>query len=218
MNLDTDNATQKNLKYISPEGLRQDSAHTYLHPRLQSGGHPNLNVLVEHQVIRVLFDGNTASGIEIQPNPMFSNDTTVQSVKAKRMVVVSSGALGTPPVLERSGVGNPDVLKAAGVDVVSEVPGVGENYMDHLLLTYPYQSSLLPNETVDALYGGREDLNELIAENAPILGWNAADVTAKIRPSDDEAAALGPEFLEAWNEDFKNEPNKPIVIITSLNG
>lgn len=169
-------------------------------------------------MIRVLFDKKKAVGVEIRPNPTFSDSTTVKSIKAKKMVIVSAGALGTPSILERSGVGNPKILKTAGVDVVADVPGVGENYMDHHLLTYPYRSSLLPNETVDALYGGREDIPTLIANNASILGWNAADVTSKLRPSDGEAAALGPAFLKAWNKDFKKIPNKPVVIVTSLNG
>ncbi len=49
-------------------------------------------------------------------------------------LVLSCGAYGTPLVLERSGIGNPDVLRAAGVDVVHELPGVGENLHDHPLV------------------------------------------------------------------------------------
>ncbi|RDL34680.1 Uncharacterized protein BP5553_07808 [Venustampulla echinocandica] len=218
-NLDTSNATQRNLRFISPEGLRQDAAHTYLHPRLQDGKHKNLHVLVEHQVIRVLFENKKATGVEYQPNSAFHNGTpTVKTIKSNKLVVVSAGALGTPLVLERSGVGDPAILAKAGVDVVAEVPGVGRNYMDHHLLTYPYRSSLLPNETFDAVYGGRVDIGQLIATNNSILGWNAADVTSKLRPSDAEASTLGPAFLQAWNKDFKNVPNKPVSIITSLNG
>jgi alcohol oxidase len=47
---------------------------------------------------------------------------------AKRMVVVSAGALGTPSVLERSGVGNKDILSKLDIPVVSDLPDVGENY------------------------------------------------------------------------------------------
>lgn len=90
--------------------------------------------------------------------------------------------------------------------------------MDHHLLTFAYRSSLLPSETVDAFYGGRVDINQLIAKNDRMLGWNAADVTSKVRPTSSEATALGPAFEEAWNRDFKNAPNRPVVITTSLNG
>ena len=47
------------------------------------------------------------------------------------MVVLSSGTLGTPQILERSGVGNGDLLRQLGIKVVSNLPGVGEEYQDH---------------------------------------------------------------------------------------
>lgn len=52
-------------------------------------------------------------------------------VKARKMVVLSSGTLGTPQILERSGVGNGELLRQLGVKVVSDLPGVGEEYQDH---------------------------------------------------------------------------------------
>ncbi|SPN99284.1 related to choline dehydrogenase and related flavoproteins [Cephalotrichum gorgonifer] len=203
MDLDTNNAVYRNLRTISPSGLRQDAAHCYLHPRLSNGKHPNLHVLVEHQVLRVLFDNKRAVGVELEPNPRLQGDSTrsVQIVRARKMVVVSSGALGTPLVLERSGVGDPEILGRAGVEVVADVPGVGRNYMDHHLLTYPYKSSLLPEETLDALYGGRVDIETLIQTNDKMLGWNAADVTSKVRPSDADVATLGPAFQDAYPGD-----------------
>lgn len=219
--LSTINATQRNLRYVSMEGRRQDAASNYLHPRLADGHHPNLHVLTEHQIVRVLFDGKRASGVEFRPNPLFTNGTasdTVQTVRAKKLVVVSCGAMGTPLVLERSGVGDPKVLANAGVDLVANVPGVGAEYQDHHLLTYAYYSSLQPNETFDAVYTGRQDVNELIKNNDPIMGWTAADVYSKLRPSDAEAKALGPAFERAWKRDYKTSLTKPLSMITSLNG
>lgn len=48
-----------------------------------------------------------------------------EQVKARKMVVLSSGTLGTPQILERSGVGNGEILKELGIKVVSDLPGVG---------------------------------------------------------------------------------------------
>lgn len=221
-NLDSDNGVQPALRFIGPDGRRQDTAHKYLHPRLQDGKHPNLNVLVESQVVRVLFEGKRASGIEYQPNPRFQTNITAQSgpssIKARKLVIVSAGALGTPLILERSGLGDPEILSRAAVPIVAEVPGIGKDYQDHHLLGYPYQTSLLPNETADAVVGGRLNVAELIASDASILGWNAQDVTAKLRPTDEEVAALGPEFITAWNRDFKNNLNKPLVLMALVSG
>ncbi|KAL4892351.1 GMC oxidoreductase-domain-containing protein [Aspergillus ambiguus] len=216
--LETINATQRNVRYVSIDGKRQDAASNYLHPRLEDSEHPNLHVLTEHQVVRILFDEKRASGIEIRPNPLFANGGDVQKVMARKLVVVSCGAMGTPLVLERSGVGDPKILSDAGVDIVAKVPGVGAEYQDHQLLTYPYYSSLRPNETFDAVYTGRRDVDELVKNGDPIMGWTAADVYSKLRPGDHEIKALGPAFERAWNRDYQDCVTRPLSIITSLNG
>lgn len=101
----------------------------------------------------------------------------------KKTAVLSAGALGTPGILERSGIGNPDVLKRAEVPLVATVPGVGENYLDHHIMLYPYKTNLGPHETMDALLGGRLDTGDLIAKNDPILSHNGVDVQCKLRPA-----------------------------------
>lgn len=183
--------------------------------------HPNLHVLVESQVIRIIFDGDTASGVVFQPNIEFqpeAEDASIRTVRARKSVVAACGALGTPPLLERSGLGDPEVLKKAGVPVVASIPGVGHQYEDHHLLTYSYKTALNPGETVDEILQGRIDPGELIKKNDKILGWNAQDVTCKLRPADSEVAALGPEFQAAWDQDFKNAPTKPLMLMTLING
>lgn len=216
-NLDANNGVQRARRFISPDGKRQDAATRYLHPRLQDNKHPNLHVLLEAQVMRVLFDNKRAVGVEYRPNPDFQSGAItlplVRGIKARKMVIISCGACGTPLVLERSGVGDPETLTRAGVQLVADVPGVGHEYEDHQGLLYPYKSNLAPEETVDALVGGRLDPGDLIKNNAKILGWNAQDVTCKVRPTDAEVAALGPEFQVAWNQDFKDNPNRPLALM-----
>lgn len=56
------------------------------------------------------------------------NDEGSRTVRARRLVVVAAGALGSPSILERSGIGAKRVLEAAGVEQVVDLPGVGENY------------------------------------------------------------------------------------------
>ncbi|KAK7753399.1 hypothetical protein SLS62_004690 [Diatrype stigma] len=220
-NLESVNAVQRAFRYVSPDGKRQDTAHGYLHPLLQDGKHPNLHVLVESQVLRVTFDGTRASGVTYRPNAAFQPtgaNGPSRTVKARRRVVVACGALGTPPLLERSGVGDPEVLKKAGVSVVASVPGVGYQYEDHHLLLYSYKMDFSVEDTLDALAQGRLNIEELMKNNDKLLGWTGQDLTGKIRPTDADVAALGPEFQAAWDRDFKNSPTKPLMLLSIING
>ncbi|RYP08362.1 hypothetical protein DL764_001931 [Monosporascus ibericus] len=217
-NLDDVNGVMRARRYVGPDGRRQDTAHIYLHPRLQDGKHPNLHVLfVESQVERVIIEGGRATGVAYRPNPAFqstagSSEASSRIVKARKMVILCAGAFGTPLLLERSGVGSPQVLERAGVQLLADVPGVGHDYLDHQSMMYPYKSSLSPGETSDGINSGRLDPGELIANNDPILSWNAVDAQAKLRPTDADIASLGPEFQEAWDKEFKNAPDKPLMI------
>lgn len=212
-------------RYVSPDGKRQDAAHRYIHPLLQDGQHPNLHVLLESKVIRVLFDESSpprAIGIEYKPNaerqPELSLSKPVhKTIKAKKLVVVTAGALGTPQVLERSGVGNPEILKKLEIPVVADVPGVGENYQDHHLLLYPYKSNLDEAETLDGILSGRKDFVKALGEKDPMLGWNGIDICAKLRPSEKEIAQMGPEFKKDWDKFFANYPTRPLMLCGVVN-
>jgi len=224
--LESNNGVQRALRYVSPDGKRQDVAHAYLHPRLLDDRHPNLHVLVESRVTRILSEGKKAIGVEYvqkagsiaTPDPHNPGTRgSPRSIRARRLVIASSGACGTPPLLERSGIGHREILERAGVDLVAHVPGVGEGYSDHELLVSSYRSSFTPEETLDALLRGDLDQEELIRNNDSILSWNSVSITSKVRPTEAEVAALGPEFEEAYNRDFKNNLNKPLCLLTMMN-
>ncbi|KAM3077347.1 hypothetical protein ACMFMG_006697 [Clarireedia jacksonii] len=213
-------------RYVSPEGKRQDAAHAYVHPLLQDGKHPNLKILSESKVIRVLFDDATpprATGIEYMPNKDFQ--PTIQlskpvhyTVTASKLVVVSAGALGTPQILERSGVGNPEILEQVGVKCLVDLKGVGENYQDHHLILTPYKTSLDESETLDGILSGRKDFVKALGEKDPMLGWNGIDVCAKLRPTPSEVASLGASFQSDWDRDFAPHPSKPLMLCGAVNG
>lgn len=219
--LDTNDGFGRWLRYVGPDGRRQDTAHAYLHPKLDGGKHPNLHVLVESQVLRVLFEETTAVGIEYRPNPEFQTDmpptlTPARTVRARQMVILSCGALATPLLLERSGVGDAHILQRAGVPVVADLPGVGHDYQDHHLVCYPYKTDLEPEETLDGIITRREDHQALIDSNARIIGWNGTDIGSKLRPTEAEVTALGSAFREAWDRDFKNVPSKPLMLMAAF--
>lgn len=222
--LDANNCCERSLKYISPEGKRQDSAHTFLHPKLQDGEHSNLHVLTETKVIRVVFDENkNARGVEVTPNPDFQLETAVtkqpkQVIKARKLVVVSCGANGSPSVLERSGIGGKEILEKAGVALVSDLPGVGENWQDHNLILLPFKTCLDPRETSDSFISGRVTEEDLRNSNDKMLGWNSVEVSAKLQPSEADRERLDKDLLAAWERDYKDKPNRPMMLMAIING
>jgi choline dehydrogenase len=104
-------------------GRRLSAARAYLHPAMRR---PNLEVRTRALVHRVLFDGKRAVGVEYQ-----HGRGPVQQVHAGT-VVLCGGAINSPQLLQLSGVGNAAELNALGIDVVQDLPGVGENLQDHL--------------------------------------------------------------------------------------
>ncbi|KAK4211453.1 GMC oxidoreductase-domain-containing protein [Rhypophila decipiens] len=225
--LDSNNGYQRWLRNNSPEGKRQDTAHTYLHPLLQDGNHPNLHVLVEHKVVRVILDDdeNQAKGVEFIPNPDFITEIPApapgipRKVTARKIIILSAGACGTPGILERSGVGNPEILTKAGVEKVRvDLAGVGHDYQDHHLTVATYKTCLGEEDTPDKLYAGVVTPEALIEQENPMRRWNAVDIAAKIRPTEEEVSALGEEFEKAWERDFKGNENKPMMLSAVLAG
>jgi len=101
-------------------GRRWSSAMAFLR---EAEKRPNLTVLTERKVARVLFEGRKAVGVAML-------DGTVH--RANREIVLSAGAIATPRLLQLSGIGNGEHLSSLGIDVVADLPGVGENYQDHL--------------------------------------------------------------------------------------
>jgi alcohol oxidase len=193
-----------------------------LHPKLQGKDYPNLHVLVEKQVVKVLFDDNKrAVGVEYQTNPRFLPNpeflstayTARRTIHARKLVVVSAGANATPGILERSGIGDSKVLQGAGIKVVEDLPGVGNDYQDHHLSLWAYRTNLTPSETINGYQDGRVNIDEAIKNSDELLGTNAMDAQGKFRPTEAEVEALGPEFKKAWDRDFKDAPDRPLMIL-----
>lgn len=211
------NGAMRSMCYLDQDGRRQDTANKYLKPRLQDGSHPNLHVLLQSQVDRILFEDKKAVGVVYRTNPTYATQDdadTTQVVKAKKMVVLSAGSMSSPLILERSGIGNPEILGRAGVPLVADVPGVGADYEDHASVMYGYRSKLEPEETLESLISGRLAMEPLIASRDGRLSWNGIDVQAKLRPSENDLASLGPQFQAAWETMFKNVPDKPLMVIS----
>jgi choline dehydrogenase-like flavoprotein len=115
-------------------------------------------------------------------------------------------------VLERSGIGAFNVLRRAGIPTIIDLPGVGRGYQDHNAAVFPYKTNLAPHDTLDGILSNRVDIDHLVSTNDKILGWNGIDVASKIRPTEADVDALGPVFRKAWDRNFKDFPDKPMII------
>jgi choline dehydrogenase len=106
-------------------GRRWSAADAYLHPAIQR---PNLTVRTGALTTRVLIEGGRATGVE------YRSGGRVHTVRARREVVLSGGAVNTPQLLLLSGIGPAGHLREVGVDVVHYLPGVGGGLQDHPLV------------------------------------------------------------------------------------
>ncbi|KAB5580150.1 alcohol oxidase-like protein [Coniochaeta sp. 2T2.1] len=231
-NLRDSNGVQKWLRTVTPDGYRSTAAKGYIHPLLRDGKHPNLHVLTETHVVRVIIEGGEgegeqkrAVGVEVTPNGKFSvvlpgagGPGAKTALKARKLVVLSAGGLGSAPILERSGVGSAEVLKRAGVEVVKDLPGVGFAYQDHPFSTSVYKTNFSPEETMDLFYTGQRDVEQAIAEKNPMLRTNGIDYGSKLRPSEEDVERMGPEFKAYWEDHFKDEPNRPMMFCGTMAG
>jgi choline dehydrogenase len=112
------------------DGVRWSAANAYLKPAMRR---PNLAVETEALVYRVDLDGHAATGVT------YVRGGQPASVQARREVILAAGSIGSPHLLQLSGIGPGAVLKDAGLTVLHELPGVGENLQDHLELYVQYR-------------------------------------------------------------------------------
>ena len=106
-------------------GVRWNTSKAFLRPAL---ARPNLQVWTGATTTRVLVEGGRAIGIEVLP----AGGGAPLRPRATHEVVLSAGAIGTPQILQLSGIGPGAVLQAQGIEVIHDLPGVGENLQDHL--------------------------------------------------------------------------------------
>ena len=110
---------------------------------------PNLRVFILAQVKKIRMDGLRAAGLELQ---IGGDDVQID---AATEIILASGAIGSPQILQLSGIGAGALLKEHGIDVVHELPGVGENLQDHLQVRSAYKVHGVPtlNERANSLLG-----------------------------------------------------------------
>jgi choline dehydrogenase len=125
-NADFNGKTQEGAGFFQTttrRGRRASSAYSYLRP---ATGRSNMHVETSALAQRILFDGRRAKAVEYRQNG------NLRTARARKEVLVSSGAYNSPQLLQLSGVGPADLLKTHGINVVLDAAGVGNDLQDHL--------------------------------------------------------------------------------------
>ncbi|KAI0768758.1 alcohol oxidase-like protein [Trametes elegans] len=198
-------------------GRRADVPHHFVYNQMRRN--PNLHLYVGCSVRRVIIEDGQAVGVEYTYNPRVRTADNVPRVaRASRMVVVSAGTMGSPGILERSGIGAKSVLKRVDVEQIVDLPGVGENYSDHPAVFLPFHAKE-GTVTLDGIV--RDDPVEIqkwtpqwLSTGKGLMSSNGVDGCGKVRPTPQELQAIGPDFKDKWDS-FYAGSDKPVVLIGS---
>lgn len=193
-----DNEGVSYFKVNQKNGIRWNTAKAFLRPAL---GRTNLTVETGAHVRRVDITELRATGVT------FDQNGTTRRIKARREVILSAGSVGSPHILELSGIGRGDVLQKAGIPVVLERRQVGENLQDHLQLRCAYKVSGIRtlNEQASTLTGkAMIGLEYLLRRSGPMsMAPSQLGVFTRSDPSFDTANLqyhVQPLSLEKFGE------------------
>ena len=179
-NADVNGEDQEGVSYYQltvKNGQRCSAAVAYLHPAM---GRANLKVETHALTTRVIFEGKRAVGVEYLQNGVR------KIAKARREVILAGGAINSPQLLQLSGVGPGELLRDHGIEVVADLPGVGENLQDHYVMAVTYRLKA-GTVSVNELTKGPRFLGEVLKyafQRKGLLTLSAAHVAAfcKSRP------------------------------------
>jgi choline dehydrogenase len=165
------------FQLFTRNGWRHSSAVAYLKP---IRNRPNLQVETDAQATAILTEGRRAVGVR------FKQRGEMREVRAAREVILSAGALQSPQLLQLSGIGPAGLLQGHGIDVVHDLPGVGQNLQDHLQFRLMYRVSkpITTNDDLRTLSGqARIGLKWLINGTGPLgIGINQGGLFTRILP------------------------------------
>ncbi|MBU9731531.1 GMC family oxidoreductase [Klebsiella variicola] len=114
------------------DGKRSSAANCYLHPIEKR---KNLTVITDVQVMRVVFENKRAVGVELK------TESSTSTVMARREIILTAGAIGTPKIMLHSGIGAKEELQQKGISLTADSPEVGKNFQDHLDVFMIYELS-----------------------------------------------------------------------------
>ena len=111
---------------IAADGTRVSAARAFLHP---ASSRPNLTLLLNTNVVKLNFKGTHCVGVKLM------TAGAIRDIAADKEVILAAGSINSPKLLMLSGIGEAKALSSLGIDIVENLPGVGENLQDHVLLS-----------------------------------------------------------------------------------
>ena len=207
-NPDYNSSDQEGVGYFQltlDKGRRCSSAVAYLKP---ARNRKNLTIITHAQVERLLVEQGEAKGV------VANIKGQSQTIRARREVILSAGAIGSPQILMLSGIGDAQELKAKGIEPICDLPGVGKNLQDHLQARPVFKTNLstINIETNNIFKQGLIALQYAISQTGPMtmaasLGTGflktdpmlaTPDVQFHIQPFSASAPADGPHKFSAF--------------------
>ena len=209
-NTDYNGASQEGVGYFqltTRNGRRCSAAVAYLKPARKR---PNLSVITRASTRRVVFEGRRASGVLYT-----TKGGEPRVVRARREIVLSAGAIGSPQILMLSGIGPAQHLVDFGVEPLVDAPGVGENLQDHLQarLVYKCNEPTLNDEVRSYFDQARIGLKYIMFRAGPMtMAASLAVGFMKTRP---ELATPDIQFhVQPWSADSPGEGVHPFSAFT----
>jgi choline dehydrogenase len=193
-------------------GRRWSGTKAFLRPVLDRA---NLTVKTGAHVHRLLFD-QTDGGVRATGAEVRMGDSGIETITARREVILAAGAIASPQILQLSGVGPADLLIQFGIPVVRDLPGVGGNLHDHLQIRtiYKVENTTTLNRRANSLVGkAMMGLEYAFFRTGP-LTMPPSQLGAFARSSPDEPSANMEWHVQPLSLDRFGEPLHPFDAIT----
>jgi choline dehydrogenase len=206
-----DNSGNAYFQVNQRKGRRWSGTRAFLRPALKR---PNLTVVTDAHARKLLFSsderGITATGV------VASTPRETVTFNARAEVILAAGSIGSPQLLQLSGVGPASLLNRHGIDIVRDLPGVGENLQDHLQIRtiYKVSNTVTLNQRMNSLFGKMVMGMEYLALRRGPLTMPPSQLGAFAKSDPGQASANMEWHVQPLSLDKFGEPLHPFNAIT----